>query len=203
MRNRFRFHAAVFAALAALAMPAHAHAMFGSAAPFWSGALHFLFAPLALAAVAGCIVALAGIAERAAFRAVVCAALATFAGAELSSVPPGAVPAGVAVIGLIAALGWNPPLWPACAIAALAGLCAGGAVAADADDWGASLGAAMATLVLGSWGLAGLMHLQSRTGLAAAGGWPQLTMLMRRVLGACIGAIALLVAALELFTPAL
>jgi hypothetical protein len=188
LRNRLANRAPALAVLAALSEPAHAHAMFGSAAPFWSGALHFLVAPLALAAVAGCIVALAGIAERAAFWAMACAALATFAGAELTAVPPAAVPLGVAGIGLVAALGWNPPLWPACVIAALAGLCAGGAVSADADDWGGSLGAALATLVLGSWGLAGLMHLQARAGLAAGGGWQRLTVLARRVL---VGALAL------------
>lgn len=196
MRDARSLRLPLLAALVLAAMPVHAHAIFGSAAPFWSGALHFLVAPLALAAVAGCIVALAGIAERDAFHAMMVAGAGAFVGAEWSQAPPLLVPLGVAMVGLVAASGSMPSRWAACALAAVAGACAGAAVAADTQDWGGSLGAALAMLVLASWGVAALMHLQRRGGFAAAGGWLRITVLARRVIGAWIAAIALLVAAL-------
>lgn len=202
LRKNSSLSFAAFVALSSLALPAHAHALFGSAAPFWSGVLHFLVTPMALAAAIGCIVALAGIGERNAFWAMACAAVGAFFGAEMTNVPPLLAPGGVAVIGLIAAGGWNPSLVLACLLAAVAGVCAGGAVAADAQDWGGSFGAAMAMVVLASWGVGGLIYLQGKKGFDVAGGWGRITALGRRIVGAWIAAIALLVAALGFVMPA-
>lgn len=173
MRAARRPHLTVSRALVvcAAAMPgaAHAHAMFGSAAPFWSGVLHVLVTPLALAAVAALVLALAEASEGAIMRAVTGAALAAFGAAELASNTAAAdsgtgiiATACVAVIALVALLLRRPSPWLATALGIGSGVAAGMAVGADVPDWGGSLGVGIALLVLASWGGAGLAHLQRR-----------------------------------------
>lgn len=157
--------------LAAMATPldAHAHAMFGSAAPFWSGVLHVLVTPLALAAVAALVLALPEATEGAIIRALLGAALAAFGAAELISlaVMPGygvgAIAAAcIVAISAVAIFSRRPLPWLAAATGAGAGIAAGVAVGADVPDWGGSFGVGIALLVLASWGVAALARLQQR-----------------------------------------
>jgi hypothetical protein len=141
--------------------------MFGSAAPFWSGVLHVLVTPLALAAVTALVLALAEAAEGAIIRAVMGAALAAFVAAELVSVTAApisllAAPICVAALGLLAAIWCRPSPWRACVLGICSGIATGVAVGADVPDWGGSLGVGIVLLVLASWGAAGLAHLQAR-----------------------------------------
>jgi hypothetical protein len=200
LRNSYCYRYALFGAVLLMPSIAHAHAMFGSAAPFWSGVLHFFVTPLALAAAIGLMAVLAGSTERVIFWAVSSAALATFFAADFlvaAGLPISlqiAVPVAVAAVGLFAVTGANPTLWPACVIAVIGGVAAGIASGADARDWGGSLGAALVMLVLISWGATALVRLQTSRKLAA------IIPIARRVLGAWIAAIALLAAALSLLS---
>ncbi len=175
---------------------AQAHAMFGSAAPFWSGVLHVLVAPLALAAVAALVLALAEAGESAILRAVAAAAIAAFGTAELVAVAPACgtasaaiAPVCVVAIAVMAALRQRPSLLLACVLGAGSGIATGAAIGADVPDWGGSLGVAVALLVLVSWGAAGLAHLQER--------FAQSVSRMRRWSAALIAALAVALAVIS------
>lgn len=194
MRHIRRRHILSLLSLFALTLstPVHAHAMFGSAAPFWSGALHFLVTPLALAAVAGLALLLVGVAEDVIFYAVILAAATTFAAAELSPWLLQAIaPLGVAAIGLLAAAGRPPARWLACASALVSGVSAGIAIGWDEQGWGASLGAAVALLIVASWLATALVRMQAVEKLA------DIIPFARRLMGGCLAAIALLFGALS------
>jgi hydrogenase/urease accessory protein HupE len=157
--------------LVAMAMPidAHAHAMFGSAAPFWSGVLHVLVTPLALAGISALVLALAEASEGAIMRALAGAAIAACGGAELTSraaMPDYAVDAIAAVciaaISIVVLFSRRPSHWLAAVTGAGGGIAAGVAVGVDVPDWGGSFGVGIALLVLASWGVAGLARLQQR-----------------------------------------
>lgn len=189
--NRFQKQISLLVLLLAVmtSPSAHAHAMFGSAAPFWSGVLHFLVMPLALAAAAALIVTLAGAAESAVLSALAAAAAITFAAAEW--MPPTlhiAAPICMAAVGLFATTGRNPGIGSACMLGIGSGLAAGIAVGSEAWEWGGSLGAALAILVLGSWGVAGLARIQSIPR------WSSRASMARRATGAGIVVLAIIYA---------
>lgn len=148
---------------------AQAHAMFGSVAPFWSGVLHVLVTPLALAAVATLVLALAESSESSIIHAVVGAALAAFCSAELASSQTmqaygaGAIAAACVVVICILEAFWRRPApWPACVLGVGCGIATGLAVAADVPGRGGSFGVGITLLVLASWGAAAITQLQQR-----------------------------------------
>lgn len=176
------------ACAAALPETAQAHAMFGSAAPFWTGVLHVLVAPLALAATAALMLALAEASESAILCAVAGAAMAAFGGAELIA-PAAAAAASALAACCVAAIAISVLLWRrpearlASALGVAAGIAAGCAVGADVPDWGGSLGVCIAVLVSTSWGAAGLSHVQARAGTRL--------LMMRRIAAATLACVAL------------
>lgn len=148
--------------MAILPGTANAHAMFGSAAPFWTGVLHVLVTPLALAAVAALVLALAEAQENAVLSAVAGSGLAAFGGAELSESANAIAAATVVAIALAVLMRRRPAALLSGALGIACGIAAGCAVGSDVPDWGGSLGVGVALLVLTSWGAAGLAQLQAR-----------------------------------------
>jgi hypothetical protein len=168
-----------------LAPEAAAHANLGELAPFWAGAFHVVLTPLAMAALVGLAAATVVTSEALQFEvALLCSATAFAAAAiaPLRLVP--AAPVGAALAGVAAVLAWAPRRLGAWTLAFAAALTVGlGARPETPDAWEA-LGSGAASGLLVLWLHDGLRRLERRAPL------------LRRVLGAWVAAIALLLGAL-------
>lgn len=171
--------------------PALAHGGFANVQPFWSGALHLLLSPLSVAAVIGLVAALPRTAAALPVPAIALGAGAAFVAAGLGlPVVATAAPIGVIVLGLVAAAARPLPRWADAVLAVLAGLTAGGAAELDAPGWTAGAGVALTMAYGVVCGVAGLAALQRRPALATP------VTLARRIAGAWVAALGLLLAAL-------
>lgn len=173
--------------------PAWAHDAFGNAKSVWTGALHLLTSPLAVAAMVGLVLALFGVQERMSLVAAGCAAAtAALAAAVPAPIPAFAVPAAVVVLGLSAAAGLKPSKPGTVLLSLLAGLAAGAASDLDTPSW------------QGVIGIAGVMLFVTISALAALDDLARLAWLKnvlpigRRILGSWVAAIGLLLGALAI-----
>lgn len=173
--------------------PALAHDAFGNGKSVWTGALHLLTSPLAVAALVGLVLALFGVQERMSVVAAGCAAAASaLAGAVPTQIPVFAVPAAVVVLGLSAAAGLKPSKTATVLLSLLAGMAAGAASDLDNPSW------------QGVIGIAGVMLIVTISALAAFEDLSRLTWLQnilpigRRILGSWVAAIGLLLGALAI-----
>jgi hypothetical protein len=177
---------AISAALTLSTQPAFAHDAFGTMGPFWFGALHVAVSALAVAALIGFGATLVSVAKPFVFPALVVgavvAAAATSAG--ISLVDYGSI--GAIAAGVTAAAGRVIPPTAAIAIAVVAGFGTGISAEVDTPSVAAAVGAAFAAFLF-----AGLSY-----GVFARvdGALP----FARRVAGAWVAAIGLLIAALTL-----
>jgi hypothetical protein len=175
-------------ALLFVVTPAHAHNVFGlNAAPFWLGALHLLVAPLGIAAI----VALAAAVPFSSGETIIGAAAAAGAAAFATAlwVPANiavAGPIGIIVAGICAAFGIEPSRWLGILLGVLTGFAAGAAAQLDVPAISASLGVAVAMTSVSLWGMEAFIHTK------------RLVPLARRVIGAWMAAIALLLGALAI-----
>jgi hypothetical protein len=176
---------AVGAVGAVASWPAAAHGAFGSAAPFWSGALHVGVSPLAIAAIVGFGAAVARALNDPVLNAVAIASVVAGLGAWwLPSAFGQFASLAVVIVGLVAALGREPNHWMSLGLGACAGLAVGGSVELDTRGWAQGLGVAAATLLALIWAVEIVSFVRARLPLAG------------RVVGAWVAAIALLLVAL-------
>ncbi len=173
--------------------PALAHDAFGNGKSVWTGALHLLTSPLAVAAMVGLVLALLGVAERMSLVAAGCAAVASaLAGAVPTHIPAFVVPATVVILGLSAAVGLKPSKPGTVLLSLLAGLAAGTASDLDNPSW------------QGVIGIAGVMLFVTISALAAFEDlvkvkWLQQALpIGRRILGSWVAAMGLLLGALAI-----
>ena len=173
--------------------PVWAHSAFGNANSVWSGALHLLTSPLAVAALVGLVMALFGVQERLSLVAAGCAAaLSALAAAVPVQIPAFVVPAAVVILGVSAAAGLKPSMLGTVLLSLLAGLAAGVASDLDTPSW------------QGVIGIAGVMLFVIISALAALDDLSRLAWLKnilpvaRRVLGSWVAAIGLLLGALAI-----
>ena len=173
--------------------PALAHDAFGNGKSVWTGALHLLTSPLAIAALAGLVLALFGVQERMSVVAAGCAAAASaMAGAVPTQIPAFAIPASVVVLGLSAAAGLKPSKTGTVLLSLLAGMAAGAASDLDNPSW------------QGVIGIAGVMLIVTISALAAFEDLSRLAWLKnllpigRRILGSWVAAMGLLLGALAI-----
>ncbi len=185
--------ASLLVAILLIAGPAFAHSEFSAVRPFWSGGLHFLVSPLAVATVVGLIAHLSTSRDESVLWAGCLAGLTALFAARFGALIPATVAAtGAVAAGLAAASGWTPHRTVAVLIAALAGIGIGRATELDVPDWSAALGVAFAAAYLTLLGIASLWPLDSRPSLAAP------LRIGRRILGAWVAAIGLLLGTLAL-----
>lgn len=168
-----------------LAPAAAAHAVLGELPPFWAGAFHVPLTPLAMAALVG--LAASTVRGTAALQfevALVCVAAVTAvaAFAPLRLVP--AAPVGAALAGSAAAMAWSPTRHGAWLLTFAAAATVGLAVRPDVPDPWQPIGSGAASGLLVMWVHEALRRLEQRTPL------------VRRVLGAWVAAMALLLGAL-------
>lgn len=173
--------------------PVLAHDAFGNGKSVWTGALHLLTSPLAVAALAGLVLALFGVQERMSLVAAGCAAAASaLAGAVPAQIPAFAVPAAVVVLGLSAAAGLKPSKTSTVLLSLLAGMAAGAASDLDNPSWQGVIGIAGVMLIITIGALAAfedLIRLAWLQNLLPVG---------RRILGSWVAAIGLLLGALAI-----
>jgi hypothetical protein len=192
MRNRriFSVEAIFLAASLIDVTPAYAHDMFGlSAAPFWLGALHLIVAPLGVVSVIAFAAAIPFSSGSTIVWSSIAAGLTAFATALWAPAPVAAAgPIGIIVAGLTAALGLEPTKVFGILLGLLAGFAAGAAAKLDVVAISACLGVSVAMISLSLWGVEAFIHTRRFVPLA------------RRVVGAWMAAIALLLGALALKT---
>lgn len=190
---RPEFHRAAAALLLLLASPAFAHSEFSAVKPFWSGVFHALLAPLTLAAVLGLVAAIGGRRDERLLWAICLGAVAAVFGA-LFPLPAAAwaVPAGVVVGGLCAVAGRTLPVALGAPLAIGLGYVAGLAAELDTPSLNGALGVATTIGYVGLLGLLVVWHLEARPRLAPA------IRIGRRILGAWVSAIGMLLGALAL-----
>jgi hypothetical protein len=171
-----------------IATPACAHEVFGvTAAPFWTGALHLVTAPLGIAAIVGLAAAISFAPRETSAWSALVAGLTSFAAALWASPSiASAAPAGIIVAGLCAALGLDPSRWMALVLGALAGFAAGSAAQLDVRAVSGALGVAVVMMSATLWGVEAFAYGRNVLPLA------------RRVVGAWMAAIALLLGALAI-----
>jgi hypothetical protein len=170
-----------------LAPDAAAHASLGELAPFWAGAFHVVLTPLAIAALVGLAAATVGGSEALQFEvALVCAAAALGAAALAPPRLVAAAPAGAALVGVVAAIGWVPRRVAAWTLALAAATSVGLAARPETPDVWQAIGSGAASGLLVLWLHEGLRRLEARAPV------------VRRVLGAWVAAIALLLGALAI-----
>ena len=192
MRHRYAATALLVAIGLLCSSPAWAHDAFGNGKSVWTGALHVLTSPLAVAAMVGLVLALSGVQERMSLVAAVCAAATSaLAAAVPTQIPAFVVPAAVVVLGLSAAAGLKPSKAGTVLLSLLAGL-AGRASDLDTPSW------------QGVIGVAGVMLFVTISALAALDDLVRLAWLKnilpigRRILGSWVAAIGLLLGALAI-----
>jgi len=179
------------ALLLLLAPAAQAHAVSGNDSPILFGMWHVMVTPLSLLAIAALGSALAYASDRTTAGAILTAGLVATCSAWL--LPAGfarAAPAGVIAAGLVAAFMPRPPVPVTRLIGGIAGVAAGVAAAPDQPSLPAALGVGVVTLVLLQGLVEGYQYINRYVPLA------------RRVVGAWMAAIALLLGALALWRPA-
>jgi hypothetical protein len=187
----------LFLLAAVLATPAHAHGSLGSSAPFWSGVLHFAISPLAIATVIGLTAAIAFADDHTVLLTVgIAAATALIAVQWAPSSWSSWVPVGTVAAGSLAVSGWRAPRWFCCAIAALAGIAIGVASEPDVRSLGGAFGVGVMVMVIASAGIELLLWI------AAKDKWRVAAEIGRRVIGAWVAAVGLLLGALALLVPA-
>jgi hypothetical protein len=181
--------------LLTVAGPAAAHGGFGGATSLGSGALHLLTSPLSLAALAGLVLVLGARPVPPAWALALLAAAAAAGGAVLAATTPAWVaPACVALLGLLAAAALPLPASAAAVLALLGGAGAGIGAQLDAPlAWKPVAGAAV------TLGFALTALLAGYGDLAAWRRAGAVLPLARRILGAWVAAIGLLLGALALF----
>lgn len=176
------------------AVPAHAHGAMGSAAPFWSGVFHFAVSPVAIAATLGFMATVAFADDRTVLHTMGVAALCAFAAVLWT---PAAwlplAPLGPVIAGLLAVSAWRAQRWLYLAIAAVSGAAVGIASDPDTRTWGVAFGVAVVMLVIASGGIELFLWIKQRER------WGAVAEIGRRVLGAWIAAIGLLLGALFVF----
>ena len=192
---------ALLAVVLFCASPAWAHGSFGTTKPILIGVLHLLVSPLSIAALLGLIIALAGVPERQALAAGVCAAAAAAAAATVPALsghlPTSVAPAAVVVIGLTSVFALKPSATGAMLLALLGGAAAGQAADLDAPDWQGIAGIAGVVLFVVLSALGGSEDL-TRT-LKTKLVWLKAVLpIARRVVGSWLAAIGLLLTALAL-----
>lgn len=169
----------------AAAPQAAAHANLGELAPFWAGAFHVVLTPLAIAALVGFAAATVLAADALQFEvALVCAAAvcAVAALAPLRIVT--AAPAGAALVGVAAVAAYSPRRVGAWILALSAAATVGLAARPETPTVAEALGSGVASGLLLLWLQEALRRLEPCAPL------------VRRVLGAWVTAISLLLAAL-------
>lgn len=182
---RFRGAAIALASLA-VAAPAFAHDAFGTMGPFWSGVLHLLVSPLSVGTIVALGAWLAPFPRGAtAVEVIVSVAGAAIGAWLLADWSRWAAIAAVGV-GLAAAFDVRLPRVARIGASAAAGLGIGSASAVDAPSLAAGAGVALVTFLALAATLAAFQELETRVPLA------------RRVAGAWVAAIGLLIAALYL-----
>ena len=168
--------------------PALAHDAFGNVAPFWSGALHILVSPLSMATLLATGAVLATIkyatAERCGLMVMASAGLVALTGDTLSAFAP----VGAIAAGLIAATGFKPEGLPLQVLCILAGSSIAAAASVDKPDLLTSAGVILIVFAALLGALLVFEALEQKLPLA------------RRVIGAWVAAIGLLLAALSLRT---
>lgn len=180
---------ALLAALLMVAPAAQAHSSTGTL-PVLFGMVHVVVSPLSVLAIIGLGSALAHAHDRATAGAVVTAGLvAACASALLPASWVRTAPIGVIAAGLTAALLPRPPVLVSQLVGAAAGFSVGIAAAPDEPGLLVSLGVGLVTLVLLEGLAQGYLIVNRYVPLA------------RRVVGAWMAAIALLLGALALSRP--
>lgn len=175
-----------FAAL--LAAPAEAHGALGGMGPFWSGALHLAVSPLSVASLLGTAAALGGTDVRDAGRAALAGSALGACAALAYQVPGGLAAPAAAVLGGIAVLALRPQGRFALCVGSLGGIATAIAGRPDTIEWPVGPGAALFIFLGLSLATAAFHELDAR--------FP----LVRRVAGAWVAAIGLLLGALALRT---
>jgi hydrogenase/urease accessory protein HupE len=178
--------ALVALAFAASAAPAFAHSAFGTTGPFWSGALHIAVSPLSLATIAGFAAALGPLPRGETALEFLVALVCVAGAAALLPDWSRAAALGAIIAGSVAASGLTPKRPATLALSAVAGLAIGAAAGIDNTNAIAGLGAALAFFLLCGAALAAFQELEPRLPIA------------RRVAGAWVAAIGLLLSALLL-----
>jgi hydrogenase/urease accessory protein HupE len=174
-------------AAAAAPAPAWAHASLEAVPTFWSGALHVLVTPLAVATIIGLGAALVRASDRATVTGIAAAAGAAAAVGWLAlPLPAGPAAAGAAVVGLAAALAGRLPLAAAALLGLLAGATAGTSAGSQTQAVAPALGAAFAAALI----CVAIVEIAARL--------PRTLQLAPRILGAWVAAIGLLMGALAL-----
>ncbi len=177
---------AALASLGLLLAPAAiAHANLNELSPFWAGALHVILTPLAMAVLVGLAAATVAGSEALQFEVAVICAAAAAAVAMLAParLVPGA-PLGAVLVGLAAALAWTPGRRGAGLLAIAAATTIGLATRPESREVSEALGSGTASGLLALWLFDGLRRLATRA--------PS----VRRVLGAWVAALALLLGVL-------
>jgi hypothetical protein len=171
-----------------MAAPANAHEVFGvTAAPFWMGALHLVTAPLGIAAIIGLAAAISFAPRETVAWSSILAGITAFAAAMWTTPSvAAAAPIGIIVAGLFAALGFDPARWMGLTLGALGGFAAGSAAQLDVRAISGALGVAVVVMSATLWAVEAFAY--GRTVLPLA----------RRVIGAWVAAIALLLGALAI-----
>lgn len=187
------FAAAVLATAAFCTGPAQAHSQFSAVIPFWSGALHFLVTPLSVAATIGLIAVLSASRDEGMLFAACLAGLVAMIAARYAQPAPAIISAGCALVtGLVAILGRTPGKLFASIVAAVSGVGIGCGTELDSSNWPAATGIAVAVAYVALSGIAALWALESRLTSTEP------IQIGRRVVGAWVAAIGLLVGALAL-----
>lgn len=194
MCNRSAALAFLFVAVL-MAAPAHAHGAFGSAAPFWSGVFHFAVSPLAIVAALAFTFAIVQVDDHAVLVAIGIAALGAFIAAQWA--PPMWmlwVPAAPIAAGLFSVSGLPAGRRTSYLLAAISGVAIGVASEPDVRTLGVAFGVSVMVVVLASAGIELFLWLTAQR-------WRSAVMIGRRVLGAWMAAIGLLLGALAVFAP--
>jgi hypothetical protein len=179
---------AIAIALTLVSLPASAHDVFGlNAAPFWLGALHLIVAPLGVASIIALAAAIAFSDGGTIVGAVIVAGVTAFVTAVWAPASLAAIaPIGIILAGLSAASGLEPRRWLGVLLGALTGFSAGAAAQLDVRAISAAAGVAVAMTSAALWGVEAFVHTRRFVPLA------------RRVAGAWMAAIALLLGALAI-----
>lgn len=177
-------------ALVLHSLPASAHDVFGlNAAPFWLGALHLIVAPLGIASILALAAVIAFSSGGTIVAAVILAGVTAFATAlwiPASAVGVGSI--GIILAGLVAVFGLEPRRGLGALLGVVTGFSAGAASQLDIRATSAALGVAVAMISATLWVVEAFVYTRRFVPLA------------RRVIGAWVSAIALLLGALALRT---
>jgi len=165
--------------------PAYAHD-FGSLAPFWVGVLHVAVSPLSIGTILGLAGSLCVARASHGIEGLAIATVAAFLAAWLATPIAAWASAGAIFVGLSAASGLKPNALMAVSIGLFGGAAAGCAASVDAPTIVTALGVGFGVFWMACFAYEGFHRLEALLPLA------------RRVIGAWVAAIGLLLAALAL-----